>query len=198
MKAYQTRKKFLIRGRFQLKYAFGFTLIVLLTAVLFGYMAQSSIKQALTGALNTGAVDSPVISTLFEGQSVWLSAHIYMLLGLFSFILIIVGVLATHRIAGPVFALNRRMQEMAQGKTYDEPLQFRKTDEFQELASSFNNLVVSIQSVRREELQGIYDELKSILENLKTSDKDNEKEEVHHLEDAIYRIEKQLIQRKFL
>ncbi|MBI2026770.1 MAG: hypothetical protein HYS98_03040 [Deltaproteobacteria bacterium] len=193
MKNHQTRKKFLIHHKFQLKYSLGFASIVALTAVLFGYLAQNSIEKTLMGAIRTGAVDSPVISSLFEGQAAWISIHIFMLLSLLCLVLVILGVLATHRIAGPLFSLNRRMQETALGKYFEKPLQFRKTDEFQELAKSYNKLMSSLQSKRKQELQFVHDELKSILDNFQKSDKRDE--EVHHLEETLHKIEKQLSMR---
>ncbi len=48
----------------------------------------------------------------------------------------------SHRIAGPIYKLRKLMNEARNGRL--EPVSFRKSDHFQELAADYNRLVESI------------------------------------------------------
>jgi methyl-accepting chemotaxis protein len=52
----------------------------------------------------------------------------------------IVSVYLSHRIAGPWFKLRKFLDEASQGKTHQR-LRFRKSDHFQELADSYNQMM---------------------------------------------------------
>lgn len=45
----------------------------------------------------------------------------------------------SHRLAGPVYHLEKHLQDMVEGK-YDKKLVFRKKDEFKQLADTINKL----------------------------------------------------------
>ena len=61
---------------------------------------------------------------------------------LFSVILI-PSIIASHRIAGPLFKLHRTMKDISRG-TYNQKLAFRKRDSFKEIESTFNDMVTSL------------------------------------------------------
>ncbi len=66
---------------------------------------------------------------------------------LISLLLMVLGMIATHRIAGPIFVMNRHLSVLAQGRIPSmRPL--RKNDELKELYESLHNYVKSLQ--RRE------------------------------------------------
>jgi len=51
-----------------------------------------------------------------------------------------------HRIAGPLYRLQRAISETATGKLPGAPVRFREKDLYSELADSFNNLVAAIRA----------------------------------------------------
>ena len=53
--------------------------------------------------------------------------------------LTVMGVLFSHRIAGPLFRIQRHMNEIADGKPIIE-IEFRKNDFFREIADAFNRV----------------------------------------------------------
>lgn len=52
-------------------------------------------------------------------------------------IIMLMGMILSHRVAGPLYRLNKHMCDVANGKV-SEPVAFRKSDFFQELATSYN------------------------------------------------------------
>ncbi len=62
----------------------------------------------------------------------------------------VLSIFLSHRIAGPLFKLNRALKFAAQGKTED--IRFREKDHFEELAVSYNELMASLR-VRSEQVE---------------------------------------------
>lgn len=56
------------------------------------------------------------------------------------FVLLMAGVILSHRVGGPIYQLNKYIDELVQGKVKPRNISFRKNDFFHELASNFNKL----------------------------------------------------------
>ena len=57
-------------------------------------------------------------------------------------ILLIGGLYISHRIAGPIYRMQKELQDMSEEKPVElRAIQFRKKDYFPELAETFNHLV---------------------------------------------------------
>ena len=75
-------------------------------------------------------------------QLIWLSIGSFVGLGLY-------GVILSHRIAGPLYRLNRHMLRVAKGDEMGE-VSFRKGDFFIELSDSYNAQYKALKSGVRE------------------------------------------------
>ena len=67
--------------------------------------------------------------------------------------------------AGPIFVLKRKLQEVAEG-TCSSPMNLRARDEFQDVKDKFNQMLSSLQSRTKEDI--------AILENILSQLKDKE------------------------
>lgn len=67
-------------------------------------------------------------------------------------VVILLTVASTHRIAGPVFALNRALRNIELGK-WNKPLKLRDSDEMKYLATNFNIMVDSLVSTTRQDIE---------------------------------------------
>ena len=76
-----------------------------------------------------------------RGELVWL---LILLQVLFLGITLLISIFVSHRIAGPLYKLNRYLKEAATGNLQGD-LQFRKSDHFKELAESYNEMVNHVQ-----------------------------------------------------
>ena len=54
------------------------------------------------------------------------------------FVLLMAGVILSHRIGGPVYQLNNYLEDMLENKTKPHKIVFRKNDFFHNLADNFN------------------------------------------------------------
>jgi methyl-accepting chemotaxis protein len=94
--------------------------------------------------LHYGAIISTLI-TLKEGLFS-LSLKISLLVSFLTMIgLLIIGVLYTHRIAGPIHRLRKKAKAIAQGEI-SEKITFRRKDAIHSVGDSFNYMIESIKS----------------------------------------------------
>jgi nitrogen fixation/metabolism regulation signal transduction histidine kinase len=66
-----------------------------------------------------------------------------MLLGIL--LVIIFGIFYSHRLAGPVFNLKRRMRELGEGR-FQTGMHIRKRDEFHDVEDAFNEMTEGLRS----------------------------------------------------
>jgi len=110
----------------------------------------------LLGVLFCSGVIFPVLSKHYQSYLevfAWSPETAEVLISQYNFLLVIMGttltfffiylfvlgVLYSHRIGGVVFAVKRTCNQLAEGK--DVRLKLRKSDEFQDLQTSFNHMV---------------------------------------------------------
>ena len=137
------RKIYLINPRFQWRFI-GFMAAVSLLAILILYgsnvlffrnMRQDALAAGLTP-------DNPFFDFLDEQKSAL--SMVYFGISAVAFVLMVgLGVLYSHRIAGPLHRLNSHMKAIALGGE-PAPVNFRRRDQFQELAETFNAMIAGL------------------------------------------------------
>ncbi len=101
---------------------------------------------------------------------------VVVLLSLGSLVIGGLSLFASHRIAGPIFRLNKSLKNITKGN-YDERLSFRKNDYFQEIAKNFNDMADSFENKLSTENKSIHkmsNKLDDIVEQMSLSDFDRE------------------------
>ncbi len=172
-------KNLLINRRFQLKWV---SLILLLTLALFGSLGgyiwehERHSSDAIINGLSTlyDAEEVAVMKDLFVASD---SDVLYALMGSGAMLIVLlagVGLVLTHKMAGPVYALRHSMDRVSEGKLYGVR-GVRDGDEFQELASSWLSVVETLKSKEETEVEqideiarteGLPDEAKAALQRL--------------------------------
>jgi methyl-accepting chemotaxis protein len=142
------RKIYLINPRFQWRFI-GFMAVVSLLGIAILFLSNllffRDMKQE---ALSVGlAPDNPYFDFL-EEQKASLSKVYFGVSAVAFLVMMGLGILYSHRIAGPLHHLTNRMKEIADGA---EPsaVSFRRKDQFQELAESFNAMLAKLKEPRR-------------------------------------------------
>lgn len=79
------------------------------------------------------------ITTLLTGELKLLITAIGLIFTLFLVGNVLLGIIFSHRVAGPIYAIKRTIRDVRLGKQVR--LKFREGDEFTELADNFNDLV---------------------------------------------------------
>jgi len=139
------RRRFrIVDQAFQLKYAVmiaSFGAIISLTYGSMVYLAHYEVQQEISDYCG------PKAAAVMNERSSTIVRFAVTATVLISLLLMVLGMIATHRIAGPIFVMNRHLSVLAQGRIPSmRPL--RKNDELKELYESLHNYVKSLQ--RRE------------------------------------------------
>lgn len=146
-------RNLLLDRQFQLKYT---TLIMLAGGLIFGTMEFFFYDKVRENSELAGMSDDPVMAAQLSAE---LEAEdrkvLLQLIGFWLAVvgaLGVVGILATHRIVGPIYVVDRYIQFIAAHKPiYPRPL--RRGDEFQDLYRHVNELAVALKSDRQREAE---------------------------------------------
>jgi methyl-accepting chemotaxis protein len=139
------RKTYLINPRFQWRFI-GFMAAVSLLAIFMLFMSKILFFRTMEQeALSIGRTrDNPYFDFLGE-QKASLS-KVYFAVSALVFVLMVgLGILYSHRIVGPLHNLNNKMRRIANGEEMSS-VSFRRRDQFQELAESFNAMIAKLKN----------------------------------------------------
>jgi signal transduction histidine kinase len=125
------RSHYLIKKKLQLGLAFRFLLLSVLFSIFIGFEVYITIW--------------PVVAEAISGLSIALvKKHILFRLIFFSipviFVIVIGSIIFTHRIAGPLYRLEKTLDDLIAGKDVDI-IRLRKKDEFQGLTQKLNEFI---------------------------------------------------------
>lgn len=139
-------KNYLIRPSFQWKYVIVAVSIVFLVALIVSAQAYGVLyHQARSKALYHSSVSAmDIIGTLLLSATV-LAAIPALALGLWS-------VIATHRICGPLYVLERHLRELSEGR-FPKRRALRKKDEFKDFYDLFWRALKTLEEGRRADLE---------------------------------------------
>jgi len=144
-KKYKKRKNYLINKPLQFAYA-GITVWLLLIAIIligtFTYyitlntiLNQLQVKNQLVDAYKT-------VSTI----NLILIKRVGILLILVILFALILEIFFLHRIAGPIYRIEKTLNDIAEGKKV-QPIKLRKKDFFKSLAASVNKVIEKISNL---------------------------------------------------
>ncbi len=137
------RSTYLINPRFQWRFI-GFMATLSLLAISLLYVSNLLFFRNMEHeALSVGlARDNPYFDFLQEQRSA-LSTLYFAVSGMVFLLMMGLGILYSHRIAGPLHHLEHQMKRIASGEE-PSPLHFRRRDQFVELAESFNAMIAKL------------------------------------------------------
>ncbi len=128
------RKKYLIAAQFQLKYIAYILLFLYIGAAIAGYTVYYTTWTTLGEKLANVYPTSRLVY-IFRSANMTLLFRILLITPLF----ILIGLVLSHRIAGPVYRIGRYVDSLMEGD-YSSDLVLRKRDEFKILALKMTEL----------------------------------------------------------
>ena len=152
-------RNYLIHRRFQLKWT---GMIVLLTTLVFSifagtmYWSQSAVDPSLAGEVSSVQMaDEAAEATFFGAMMADIRGNLMFMLVSSGTLLVLalsaIGVILTHKIAGPAYALQRSIDRVRTGD-WRVFRGLRKGDEFVSLADSWNRLIVTLRGKESAEI----------------------------------------------
>lgn len=163
----RSMRNYLINRRFQLKWIGA---ILVLTALVFGtlgyyiYWFEKNASEQLMASMSESTAIGPIegydsedmaiMDTLLTESD---SNVLWVLLGAGSTLVLLlagIGIVLTHKIAGPIYALGRSMESVA-GGNWRSVRGVREGDEFQELAAQWCDLVGGLREKELREVEAL-------------------------------------------
>jgi methyl-accepting chemotaxis protein len=144
-------KNLVIEKQFQYRFALGVCIFGGLLLFSFGGMLLYVIKLNFDMLAQNALLQMPTALAELRREHRLLSLALLVVLIVLIGILFALGLLLTHRIAGPLFALQNRLLEFGNGKR-GVRLRLRKEDEFKKLEEVFNESMLKFED-RFEDLQ---------------------------------------------
>ena len=146
MKKYKNRrKKYLINKPVQFAYA-GITIWLLLIAtILVGTITYYLTLNTILTQIET---EKQLIDTyaIVKDINLLLGKRIGILLGFIVIFTLILEILFLHRVAGPIYRIEKTLKDLAEGKKV-EKIKLRKKDFFKSLAEATNQVIETFQKM---------------------------------------------------
>lgn len=128
------RKRYVIAARFQLRYILYILLFLYIGAAIAGYTVYYSTWTTL-GEKLANVYPRGRLMYIFKQSNITLLVRLLLVSPLF----IIIGVILSHRIAGPIYRIGKYVESLMAGD-YSRGLTLRKNDEFKVLARKMTRL----------------------------------------------------------
>jgi hypothetical protein len=135
-----SRKNFLINPRFQLSYIKHTVNLMLLTVLIFYAANLYHFWDFKKRGLEAGLPPDHIFFRFLQQQQTSMEIVFIVTAIIAAIFIIAYGVFLSHRVAGPLYRMNRYL-EKNKGKINPGELRFRKGDYFSELAENFNNYI---------------------------------------------------------
>ncbi len=143
--SYKRRKKYLIEKDFQYRFTFRLCLISGVLFAIFAGTALFFIKLSYEMLIQNALLHMPEMVEKLRGEFSTLSLAIMGNWLIFMASIFILGVMYTQKIAGPIFSLKKRLQDLStSGSTQN--ISLRKGDEFHSLASAYNRAMTTLEA----------------------------------------------------
>lgn len=154
------RKQYLVAKKFQLKYIGLILLLVFLTVAMCSYVIYYTMMLTMGDKLANVYPQGRLMSIVNM-----VNFRILLSMLLMAPLIVIIGIFASHKIAGPIFRIEKFLGAMADGD-FSSPVSLRRNDELISLANGINRVVDSVKAtVKREKAQ--LDNVSASAENLR-------------------------------
>ena len=136
------RSIFIVDRPFQVKYSLLFTLAGVLIAILFCAHIFYFLNEYLQIVI-PDYLDRPQVYSFIMSEKRKIALYLIVLVSFLSCFLFFMGIVLTHKIAGPIMVIKRRMADIERGD-FGAQIKLRRGDEFKDLADSFNKMLNSL------------------------------------------------------
>src|SRR5215470_11381355 len=143
----------LLNPRFQLKYTAMIVGIASLISLVLGMYLMSMLRENSRMLKLEGEFDEVLQAQLAEADAhvVWVLVAAFVI---FIALLAVMSVVVTHRMAGPIFVVQRHIREMGEGRL-PRVRALRRGDEFVELVATLSEAIQAIAERTRSEVQSM-------------------------------------------
>ena len=132
------RTNYLINKKFQLAFAAKFVLIITLMSTFIGFQLYAIVWPVVSRFVPEQAMAFITHQIIFRG---------ILFLSLAALLIIVIAIIISHRVAGPIFSMERTIDRIVQGEKV-EFIRLRKNGELKGLAEKINGLITIIKELK--------------------------------------------------
>ena len=154
------RTQYLIAKKFQLKYVGMILLLVSLTAIMCSYVVYYTMMLTMGDKLANVYPQGRLISIVNM-----VNLRILLSILLVAPLIVLIGIYASHKIAGPIYRIEKFLGSMADGDI-SSPLILRRNDELMSLAGGINRVIDSVKATVKKERAAL-ESISTSMENLR-------------------------------
>lgn len=136
------RKRYVIAARFQVRYIIYILLFLYIGAAIAGYTVYYTTWVTL-GEKLANVYSRGRLIYIFRQANLTLLIRILLISPIF----VVIGIILSHRIAGPIYRIGKYVESLKQGD-YTHGLTLRKRDEFKPLAQKMSELCYKLRDDR--------------------------------------------------
>ncbi|MEA3489106.1 MAG: methyl-accepting chemotaxis protein [Candidatus Omnitrophota bacterium] len=162
MSKFRRRTRLFIARRFQIRYVTLILIFMFATAILSGYTVYVT-TWIIFGEKLAAVYPQGLLLGIVKKVNIILLLRLIFLTPL----IILVGLVLSNRIAGPIYRIQRFLRRVSSGN-YENRLYLREKDELHDLAEALNHLMSKLRSEREARLDKIQ-ELKSETDDLEAA-----------------------------
>ncbi len=140
---FHRRSHYIIKKEFQLKYVGLIVAVMLLSALISGYTIYYN-SWVLLGSKLANVYPQGMLVQIFRS----VNTRLFIAMIFVTMLSVGIGIIASHRIAGPVFRMIRFLGNVTAGD-YSQRIHLRKKDDLKDLAEAINKLVDKLESEKK-------------------------------------------------
>lgn len=159
MSIVRKRTRLFIARKFQIRYISLILVFMFVTAIVTGYMVYVTTWVMFGEKLAAVYPQGLLLDIVKQVNMVLLMRLLFL-----SPLVILIGLILSNRIAGPIYRIKRFLRHVSAG-SYGERLKLREKDELQDVAAEINHLVSKLsseQARRQERLTGLKERVGSL------------------------------------
>ncbi len=130
------RSSLLVDRKFQLKFTFFVVSWILALSLAYPLIIYDLFEYFMRYVADSAGQESSVVLETFRSEFLWLLSAIH---SVFILLTLLISLFVSHKIAGPLYKLKKSLDGARKGRL--ERITFRKHDNFQDLATSYNEAV---------------------------------------------------------
>lgn len=152
-KKLRKRDVFIVDNGFQFKYSILFGLSGLIISLVIFVIVFNYIKFHDGFLLKTGLDQSEEILAFFQAQQKLLFTKLLLISIIVTLLMFLIGLIISNKIAGPIFSIRRRINEISNTGDLSARFSTRKKDEFKYLAEDLNKMMTKIEARHAKDTQ---------------------------------------------
>lgn len=133
---FNRRKRYFVKKKLQFKYLLFVLLAMIVPTLICGAVLYYLIWQTIAAEI---AIPEALSENLIPALDK-VNMMLLILLPLVFIVMLLLSIFISHRIAGPIYRLERELKEISKGD-YSCRIKFRSNDELQEIADGINELL---------------------------------------------------------